>query len=118
MKKMKGYRRADRVREVIKEEISLLLRKEVKDPRVEFVTITDVEVSGDLRVAKVYFTIHGGMEEREKAMEGLERATGFIRRSLGKRLRLKRVPELIFLSDESLEYGDRIEALIKRIKEG
>ena len=103
---------------MIKEEVSLLLMREVKDPRVESVTITDVEVTEDLGVAKVYFTVHGGREERQRAMEGLKRAAGFIRRTLGKRLRMKKIPDLTFSFDESLDYGDRIEALIERIKRG
>ncbi len=115
---VRGYARAERVKEVIREEISTLLLREIKDPRIGFITITDVEVSEDLRVAHVYFTIHGGKEEKEKALEGLERAKGFMRRALGKRLRLKRVPDLVFSLDESLEYGERIEALIERIKRG
>ncbi len=104
---------------MIKEEISFLIVKgEIKDPRVRAVTITGVEMSEDLRMAKVYFTVHGGQEERKRAMEGLGRAAGFIKRTLGKRLRLKRVPDLSFTFDDSLEYGDRIEELLKRIREG
>ena len=112
------YSRADRVEGLLQEEISLLVRK-LKDPRIGFVTITGVKVTNDLRHAKVYVGVMGdeagGADEivRTRTMEGLHSAAGFIRRELGRVLTLRRIPEIVFLYDESVERGARMEALLR-----
>lgn len=109
--------RASRVAEIIKEEISLMLEYEVKDPRVGLVTITDVEVSPDLRHAKAFFSTLEKSEKKEQTLAGLESAKGYIRRELGKRLRMKYIPEIEFHFDLSIEKGMRIAEIIHKIKE-
>lgn len=108
--------RAQRVAEMIKQEISQLLHRGLKDPRIGFVTITDVEVTGDLRYAKVYISVYGDEKQKHDSMEGLQAATGFIRREIGKYLKLRLTPELTFKFDESVEYGTRINELITDLK--
>jgi len=89
----------------------------VKDPRVGFVTVTGVKVTDDLHLATVYFSIIGGEAERKGAEAGLNSAKGFLRREIGKVLRMRHVPDLMFRFDESVEYGSRIESLLKQIHE-
>jgi ribosome-binding factor A len=98
---------------LIQQEISELLVRKIKDPRLELVTITGVDVSPDLKLARVYFSRFGNPEEVRRGLEGLQSATGFIKRELGQRLKLRRVPDLEFSHDTSFEYGDRIESLLK-----
>ncbi|AEH53239.1 MULTISPECIES: 30S ribosome-binding factor RbfA [Heyndrickxia] len=107
--------RANRVGEQMKKELSDIIGRKLKDPRVGFVTVTDVEVTGDLQQAKVYLTVLGDEEQKKDTLDGLEKAKGFIRSEVGKRIRLRKTPELIFEIDESIEYGNRIETLIKKI---
>jgi ribosome-binding factor A len=107
--------RATRVGEQMKKELSEILGRKIKDPRVGFVTVTDVEVSGDLQQAKVYISVLGDAEKREDTLKGLAKATGFIRSELGQRIRLRKTPEIIFEFDESIDYGNRIENLLHQI---
>ncbi|MDF2937410.1 MAG: rbfA [Paenibacillaceae bacterium] len=109
--------RTGRVGEQIKKELSLILQSEFKDPRMGFTTITGVEVTNDFSQAKVYLSVLGSDQERQDTLKALERGKGFIRSELSKRVRLRIVPELIFLIDSSVAYGSRIEELIHRIKE-
>lgn len=90
----------------------MLLLREVKDPRISFVTIIDVAVSPDMRIAEVYYTVHGSDGERQKTQSGLQSSAGFIRRALGKRLHLKRIPELNFRYDETIDHGFHIDSLL------
>ncbi len=109
-------RRAQRLSEEIKREISGILRSCVKDPRVtSLLSITQVEVSRDLGYARVYVSMFGNEQEREKAIEGLERAKGFVKRELGKKLKLRSTPEITFLLDDSIEYGSHINQLLKKV---
>ncbi len=108
--------RLGRLAQEIKREVSSILATEVKDPRLGMISITDVEVSRDLLVAKVYFSQLGGEEERERTLEGLERAKGFVRSELAKRLRVRHTPEIVFLFDPSLEQGARMDALLKSLQ--
>ena len=110
-------RRVSRVAALIKREVSQILMQEVKDDRVGsgMVSITDVEVSGDLQHAKIFVSIYGTEEARQETMEGLRAATGYIRSYLGQRVRLRRTPEVIFLEDRSLERGDKMLALLNQI---
>ena len=108
--------RAQRVGEQIKKELSDILMREVKDPRVEFVTVTGVDVTGDLQQATVYFTVLGEPEEKEETMQALKKARGFIRSEIGKRIQLRKTPDIEFEFDESIAHGNRIEKLINDLK--
>ncbi|MFN3476149.1 MAG: 30S ribosome-binding factor RbfA [Candidatus Methylomirabilales bacterium] len=108
------YKRAERVGDLLREEISKLILEEVRDPRIGSPTITRVKVTDDLRFARVYFSTSVGGSER--TLEGLRSAASFLRGELGRRLRLRRVPELHFLVDESLEYSLHIHALLQQLK--
>ncbi len=111
-------RRMQRVNELIREEISELLSREVKDPRLTgIISVTEVDTSPDLGNAKVYISIMGTEEEKKLAEKGLSAASGFIRRGLGERLSLRRVPELRFELDESIERGIRLIQLIDEVNQ-
>ena len=101
--------------DLIKIEISNLLLKQVRDPRIGLVTITGVKVTDDLRTARVFFVELGKDQCSEEVQAGLGKAAGFLRRELGRRLRLRCVPELLFAYDPSFAYGDRIERVISEI---
>ncbi|MEK6530953.1 MAG: 30S ribosome-binding factor RbfA [Deltaproteobacteria bacterium] len=112
-----AYKRQDRVADLIKEEIAtMLMHGEIKDPRIGFVTITHVKLTEDLKEARVFFSHFGTAEEREKSRLGLQSAGSYIRRNLAKRLKLRRIPAVEFLFDDSIEYSERIERLIRDIK--
>jgi ribosome-binding factor A len=104
--------RPDRVAEQIRQEVSILLAHAVHDPGVGLVTITRVTVSPDLQLARVYYTQMGDARARQDTAKALGRATPFLRRQLGGRMRLRRVPELQFHFDESVEHQDRIERIL------
>ena len=112
---MSSFKRADRVADLIKMEISDLLLKQVRDPRIGLVTITGVKVTDDLRTARVFFVELGKDQCSGEVQAGLGKAAGFLRRELGRRLQLRVVPELIFAYDPSFAYGNRIERLISEI---
>ena len=101
---------------LIQQEISDLLLRKLKDPRLEMVIITGVDVSPDLKQARVYYSRYGNPEEVRQTADGLAKAAGFIKRELGTRLKLRYVPELHFIHDTSYEYGDRIETLLKTLQ--
>ncbi|UOF89394.1 30S ribosome-binding factor RbfA [Fodinisporobacter ferrooxydans] len=107
--------RVSRVGEQIKKEINDIVRYELKDPRIGFLTITDVEVSGDLSYAKVFISVLGKEEERDHTLQALVRASGFIRSELGKRLRIRHTPELSFSLDRSLDYSERIHDVLRSL---
>lgn len=110
----KDYSRSSRVVEQIKRELAELIRLEVKDPRVGFITITDVEITADYAHAKVFFSSLKGEEGVEDILEGLRRASGFLRRELGRRVRIHTTPELHFHFDNSMLEGSRLSALIDK----
>jgi ribosome-binding factor A len=110
---MARFKRTDRINEALREEISLLVRDEVRDPRVSLVTITAVQCSPELDHAKIYFTALGDEAEREEILTGLNSAAAFLRRELGKRMRMRRIPELHFQIDRVLEEASRIERLLR-----
>lgn len=114
---MTTFKRADRVADLIKIEISDILLKQVRDPRVGAITITGVKVTDDLRLAKVYFVEMARETIHAETLAGLEKATGFLKRELGKRLQLRFVPDLIFKADKSFAYGGRIERLLAEIRQ-
>ncbi|MDI6891555.1 MAG: 30S ribosome-binding factor RbfA [Actinomycetota bacterium] len=107
--------RTSRLGEVFKKEISDIIKKDLKDPRIGFVTITAVEISPDLKRATVFLSVLGGQEEHKRSLKGLKNARGHIRSELGKRVRLKFLPELFFEIDKSIEEGVRISELIKHL---
>ena len=111
---MQGSRPA-RVGDQIREELSELLARHVKDPGIGFITITYVKVSPDLQVARAFYTLLGDDKARKDTARALERATPFLRRQIAGRLRLRRAPELTFQFDESIERQQRIEQLIEEI---
>lgn len=110
--------RVGRVSEQIKKELSLILQSEIKDPRIGFITVTGVEATNDLSQAKVYLSVLGNDEQKEDTLSALEKAQGFIRSELGRRIRLRHVPELLFRFDTSIDYGSRIETLLKELNDG
>src|SRR5437868_15520499 len=114
---MPNVHRQERLGELIAAELSELLRTRVKDPRVGFASITHVEVSGDLRHAKVFVSVMGDAEEQTETMKALRRATGFLRHELATRIVLRYMPELVFKLDTSIEEGARILALIQQIEQ-
>ena len=106
--------RPDRVGDQIRQELSeLLVRGAVHDPGIGFITLTRVKVSPDLQMARVYYTTLGDDAARRETAKALDRATGFFRRHLGDRLRLRRVPELQFQFDESVGHQDRVEQILR-----
>ncbi|MBT2682989.1 30S ribosome-binding factor RbfA [Bacillus sp. ISL-37] len=107
--------RVNRVGEQMKKEIGDIISRKIKDPRVGFVTVTDVEVTGDLQQAKVYISVLGDEQQREDTLKGLAKAKGFIRTEIGQRIRLRKTPELIFEFDETMAYGNRINTLIHEL---
>ena len=115
---MAGYR-TDRVSEDIKRELAITIR-ELKDPRVagKLLTVVNVEVSSDNSYAKVYISAFDGLETAKNAVKGLESATGFIRREIGKRLHLRKTPELKFIADDSIATGMAITGIMKTLDRG
>ncbi len=112
-----SYQRAERIAEEIKRELSDILRNHVRDPRItDMASVVKVDVSRDLRHAKIYVSVLGNKEEKQRTMEGLDRATGFIRKELGQRLGLRYVPEISFVLDESIEYSIHIAQKIEELK--
>jgi ribosome-binding factor A len=108
-------KRSEKVAEAIHEIISALLIKGVKDPRIGFTTITGVKLSDDLHLATVYFSVVGDETDKKSAEKGLTSARGFLRKELGKQLRMRYVPDLIFRYDASLDYGRHIDELLDEI---
>jgi ribosome-binding factor A len=110
--------RPDRVADQIRSELALLLAREVHDPGIGFVTLTRVHVSPDLQSARVHYTVLGDEKARANSAKALGRATPFLRRQIGSRLRLKRTPELQFLYDNSIAGQDRIEQILNELHAG
>ncbi len=107
--------RPNRVGEQMKKELSDIIGRKIKDPRIGFVTVTDVQVTGDLQQAKVFISVLGDDEQKENTLKGLAKAKGFIRAEIGHRIRLRKTPEIIFEFDESIDYGNRIETLLHQL---
>ena len=110
--------RADRVAEQVRSELASLLAREVHDPGIGFVTLTRVQISPDLQSARIFYTALGDETARKNSARALDRAAPFLRRQIGSRLRLRRVPELTFLYDESIAGQDRIEQLLNELRAG
>ncbi|GLB59303.1 30S ribosome-binding factor RbfA [Cytobacillus sp. NCCP-133] len=109
--------RANRVGEQMKKELGEIIGRKIKDPRIGFVTVTDVQVTGDLQQATVFISVLGDEEQRENTLRGLAKAKGFIRSEIGQRIRLRKTPEILFEFDESIDYGNRIESLLHQIQD-
>ena len=109
--------RQDKVSDLIKDEISRLLLREVRDPRVGFVTVTGTSVSPDLRSVRVFVSVLGDAEVRSACVKALNSAAGFFKRALFKNLRLRYAPGVVFVHDDSLDRGDRIERVLREIHE-
>lgn len=111
-------RRTDRINDLLREEISDLLRRHVKDPRVTgFITVTEVETAPGLRHAKVFVSVMGTEEEKSAALAGLTAAAGFVRHELAGRLSIRRIPDLTFIRDDSIERGTRILQIMKELEQ-
>ncbi len=110
--------RTERIDELLRQEITSLLTKEVADPRIGFATVTDVETAPDLRHARVWVSVIGQPADRASTVRALEHAMPFVRRELGKRLRLRRIPEFSVRLDESIERGSRVMKLINELEAG
>ncbi len=113
---MHPYKRSKRVGDLFREEIADIIMHRVKDPRVGFITVTSVKVSEDLSYARVFVSVLK-KEETEETLRVLNSASGFIRSEVGKRVRIKRLPRFEFFEDETIEYGARIDSLLKKLKE-
>ena len=111
-----GQLRVEKVQELMKQEISQIILRELKDPRIGFVTVTSVECTGDLREAKVYVSLMGNEAQVKACWSGLNSSLGFIRREIGKRIRLRVTPEMSFALDKSLDYSAHIQELLLKIK--
>lgn len=111
-----AVKRSERVSDLIKAELSDILHKEIRDPVIGPVTVTDVKMSSDLRSARIYFVRLGSDVNSGAAEQHLQKAAGFLKRELGKRIALRYMPDLTFVYDKSFEYGSRIEKLLSQIR--
>ncbi|MGP4075643.1 30S ribosome-binding factor RbfA [Halobacillus sp. K22] len=109
--------RANRVGEQMKKELSDIIGKKIKDPRVGFVTVTEVKVTGDLQQAKIYISVLGDEKQKHDTLVGLAKAKGFIRSEIGQRIRLRKTPEIMFEFDEAIERGNRIETILRDLND-
>lgn len=113
---MKPYARSERVSGLIQQVLSDILKKNVKDPRLEMIVITGVKVSRDLRIARIYFTSSSREKSTDEVTEGFESARGYVKRTLARKLGLRYMPELKFSYDDSFDYGTQINKVLKNIK--
>lgn len=113
-----GKIRIEKVQELIKQEVSKIILQDLKDPHIGFVTVTSVEVTGDLKNAKIFVTFMGERKQQEDTFKALKRAKGFIRREIGKRIRLQYTPDISFHFDETFQYGVHINELLTQIHTG
>lgn len=111
-------KRLDRVNQLIKEEVSIILQRELKDPRLGFVTVTDVETSKDLRVARIFVSVLGNDAQWTASLAALASARGFIRNWLRQHLDLRVTPDLDFRADRSMEHAAKIQTLLKQVRPG
>ena len=109
--------RVEKVQEQIQHEISNMLLRDIKDPRIQAVTVTGVELTDDMSQEKVFVSLYGSAEKQQEAWNALNRAKGFLRTEIAKRIRLRFAPEILLEKDTSLEYGAHIDSLLRQIKE-
>ncbi len=110
--------RTDRIDQLLREEIGAILSKDVQDPRIGFVTVTDVETAPDLSTARVWVSVIGQPDERKETLRALEHAMPFVRRELGSRIRIRRIPELLVRADDSVQRGSRVLQLLAELEAG
>jgi ribosome-binding factor A len=110
--------RTDRIDQLLRQEIGEILSREIQDPRIGFVTITDVETAPDLSTARVWVSVIGQPDEREQTLKALQRAMPFVRRELGSRVRLRRIPELQIRVDDTAQRGTRVLQLLAELEGG
>lgn len=110
--------RIEKLQELIRQEMSKIISNDIKDPRIGFVTVTGVEMTGDLREAKIFVSVMGSPDDVKTSLEGLNSALGFIRREIGQRIRLRFTPEISFALDTSLNYGEHIQKLLLQVEGG
>ncbi|HLT20546.1 MAG TPA: 30S ribosome-binding factor RbfA [Thermomicrobiales bacterium] len=110
-------RRREQVGSILREELSGILQREMKDPRLGFVSILRVDITPDMSFARVYVSVYGSQEEQQKTMEALEHASGFIRRQLAPRLTLRTIPRLRFILDRSMEHAENISRILAEIED-
>ncbi|MBN1930348.1 MAG: 30S ribosome-binding factor RbfA [Desulfobacterales bacterium] len=113
---MKPFTRSDRVAGLLKQVLSDILQKKIKDPRLQMITITSIKMSKDLRLARIYFIISGDRKEIEATNQGLKNALGYIKRALAREVDLRYIPDLRFYYDESFDYGSRIDKILNSLK--
>ncbi|MDY6905115.1 MAG: 30S ribosome-binding factor RbfA [Thermodesulfobacteriota bacterium] len=113
---MKSYPRAERISKAVQREVSAVLSKGLRDPRLEMTTITGVRMSSDLTTAFVYYIVNGDDQDKKAAAEGFKSAGGFIKRKLAKNLKMKYMPDLLFYYDESIDYGENIDRVLESLK--
>lgn len=109
--------RIEKIAEAVRQEVSIIIHDKLKDPRLGFVTVTRVEMTPDLRLAKIYFSVLGKEEDYKKTKEALDSALGFVRRLIAERINLRIAPDIMFFEDRSSEYSVRIEEVLNQIKE-
>lgn len=114
---MTKHYRMEQVNELLRQEIGKILVEKVRDPRVGMVTVTAVQTSPDLHHARVYISVLDERKHLDESLEGLKKASGFIRKTLGGRIRLRYLPELTFCYDQSIARGDRVSRLLRRLRE-
>ncbi|WP_373896049.1 30S ribosome-binding factor RbfA [Virgibacillus natechei] len=107
--------RANRVAEQMKKELGEIFTQKLKDPRIGFVTVMDVEVTGDLQQATIFISVLGDEQQKHDTLLGLTKAKGFIRSEIGQRIRLRKTPELMFEFDEAFDHGNRIETILREL---
>lgn len=110
--------KAEKVAGILQKEISEIIHFSLKNPKLGFVTITDVRISNDLSIAKIYVSFLGQQARKDAGMKVLEKSKGFLRTELAKRMQMRKVPELIFLHDDSLEKGNKIEQILQDLNQG
>lgn len=115
---MKEFKRSERISDLIHREISNMLLRDISDPRISMVTITGTRVSDNLGIATVFFSIIGEQAKWEEASRGFASCRGFIKRELGRRLKLKYIPDIRFKEDRSLETGERMDKLLSQLNNG
>lgn len=115
---MSSQLRREKLQELIKQEVGKMILYDIKDPRIGFVTVTDVEMTGDLREAKIFISIMGDDEKISESLEGINSALGFIRREIGKRIKIRFTPEISIALDKSLDYSDHIQKILRGLENG
>lgn len=111
-----SVRRVERVSQEIRDEVATMIGRELKDPRIGFVTVTRVELTPDLRFARVYVSVLGDKAQQEKSLEGLKQAAGFVRREVGRRLRMRLTPDVQFVYDKGVDATARVANLLDEVK--